>query len=313
MRRALLTALITVLSGAAALGLAVAPAAANPDARRKTSPASVTRAASDTFSDAVEADQKGDLQRALGLYQKAFEIAPHPSTIYNTADVQRRLGKLSAAIRSYEIYLALAPTAPDRKDVEALVAQLARTPGTLLITSNESHARSIPLKRAYILIDGEIRVKPGAEPKVVAGSSHPAIEIEVRGGKHVIDAVTSIGYASDECEVRPGERAECHMVAPPRSDGALVISGTSHLTNVTTERERSSKPRPKDRMHSRFDLPAGRSRLHVRDAMFECPALAVDVPSNGDVLYAFLGTREPDRMPRCRTLAIKQHRLRFER
>lgn len=296
------------LAGLLAGSLALLHTAAADVTSRKTSPDQVTKAAGEAFADAVEADQKGDLRTALGLYRKAFEIAPHPSTIYNIADIQRRLGQLTHAIHSYETYLGLAPRASDREQVEALVATLARTPGTLLVTTfDPSNPKAIDLKRSYILVDGEVLVKPGAEPVQVAGSSRPAIPVEVRAGTHVVDVVTSISYGSQTCEVRPGERTDCSVHAPPRSDGLFVASASDRGIKLLLEQDGKSK------MHTRFDLPAGRARLMLRDRVFECRPLVIDVAKGNDVVtYAFVGTRDYDRVERCRTLTIKQHRLRFE-
>ena len=76
MRTALL--LLAVLTGTAA---------AEEAAKRKTAPDKFTKAAGEAFVAATAADQKGDLPTALGLYQKAFAISPHPSTMFNIADV----------------------------------------------------------------------------------------------------------------------------------------------------------------------------------------------------------------------------------
>ena len=299
----------------AATVLAAPVARANPEARRKGTPAKVTRAASEAFTDAAEADKKGDLLSALGLYQKAFEIAPHPATSYNAADVLRRLGRIDDAIKSYETYLALSPTASDRKEVEAVIEQLARTPGTLLVTTfPTSDPRAIDLKRSYILANGELLVRPGTEPTMMPGANQPAIALEVRGGTYVIDIVTSIGYGVRECAVRPGARAPCIVHAPPRTDGAVVISGNETFVRVVTEpRDKAAgRPRATTRVRERFEHPAGRTKLMVRDRSYECPALVLDVPRGADVGYTFIETTGYDRLERCRPHAIKQHRLRFE-
>src|SRR5262249_40387492 len=112
----------------ALLVLAASVAHAGPDGKPKAAPATdkLAKAAGEAFAAAHAADGKGDLATALGLYSKAYEISPHPSTAYNIGDVARRLNKLGQAIKFYETYLALAPTAADRKDVEALIDKLMR-------------------------------------------------------------------------------------------------------------------------------------------------------------------------------------------
>ncbi len=132
------------------LGLAGSgPASADDAAKRKGTPDKFAKAAGEAFLEAVTADKAGDLKTALGLYQKAYGISPHPSTIYNIADVQRRLNLIPLALKSYETYLAIAPTASDKKDVEATIARLQATPGMLWVSSTPpSDSRSIDLTDA---------------------------------------------------------------------------------------------------------------------------------------------------------------------
>ncbi|MDB4960153.1 MAG: hypothetical protein JWP01_152 [Myxococcales bacterium] len=291
----------------AATGIAVA----GPDpAQRKKAPDKFAKAASASFSAALAADQKGDLPTALGLYQKAFEISPHPSTIYNIADVQRRLGKLTDSVRSYEMYLAIAPEAADRRTVETLIEKLGKTPGSVFVMSSRpSDRKSIDLSTAYVLIKGKILFKPGTKlVGAVDAGDMPGIELMLPAGVWEIDVVTPLTYGHTACHVSPGERTLCSVSAPPRIDGAVVVSGTHRNTTIATDR----KTRLGDTlMHSRFTTKPGRTKLHVRDGSYECPALVLEVPSGGDVAFAFLAEREPSSVLRCRTFDITKHRLRF--
>jgi len=134
------------LALALALACALAgthPASADDTAKRKATPDKFAKAAGEAFRDAVAADKAGDLRTALGLYQKAYGISPHPSTVYNIADVQRRLLLYADALKSYETYLALLPSADDRKDIEAILDALSKMPGTLhLVTAGASESGS---------------------------------------------------------------------------------------------------------------------------------------------------------------------------
>ena len=182
-----------------------------PKANTKRAPDKFVKAAGDAFVAAAEADGKGDLRTALGLYEKAYAISPHPSTIYNVADIQRRLSLLRQSIKSYETYLALSPDAKDRGEVEALVDQLSKTPGTLVIyTSEASDRNSVDLGAGIVLVDGEIKRKPGPVPEQKP-RNRAEISIQVPPGQHVIDLVTPITYATDECEVDPGGQRYCEL------------------------------------------------------------------------------------------------------
>lgn len=279
---------------------------AQPKTQRKAAPDKFAKAASDAFNAAVTADTGGDLRTALGLYQKAHAISPHPSTIYNIADVQRRLAMLSQAIKSYEMYLAMAPDAKDRAEVESLIDQLAKTPGTLMvITGAASDPRTLDLAAGYAMVDGEIKKKPGpvttAQPRNI-----PAIAIQVAPGEHVVDFVTALTYATRECRVDPGEQHWCELKAEPRIDGNAVVSASERRMDVLLDR------RGNDQLFKRFELPPGKTRMIVKDRSWGCPPLMVEAVAGSSVTYSFLGTTEYDGLERCRTFDIKQHRLQFE-
>jgi len=263
----------------------------------KKKPDKYQQAASEAFEQAGKADKEGDLRSALGLYQKAFEISPHPSTAYNMGDVQRRLGEIKNAIRSFETYLVLAPDAADRKQVEATIDKLHKTRGTLILTTRPaSDPQSVDLLKGYIFVDGVQVMKPHAQK----GS----IEVEVDPGEHSVDIVTSLTFGTTECRVDPNERRDCTLYAKPRIDGHVIVSTGDRQLRTMTE------PRGKTISDERFDLPAGRNLLLVRDRSFECTSVAVDVPTGNDIVYVFVNTTEYE-FERCRQLDVKQARLRF--
>lgn len=280
--------------------------------KRQTAPDKFAKAAGEAFAAATVADQKGDLPTALALYKKAFAISPHPSTAYNIADVQRRLGRMSEAIHSYEMYLAITPEAPDRKTVEAVIEKLSSTPGSVfLMTGQSADPTSVDLDTAYILFNGKIVVKPGTpRTQAVDGGPTSGFELTVAPGDYDVDTVTPLTYGKSTCTVAPGERMVCYVSAPPRIDGNVVISGDNSHLSVTIDRE--EKRRNDTRMHKRIERPAGRTRLFVRDGTYECPPLAIDAPKGGDVAYSYLRQLERSSVPRCRTPVITQHRLKFE-
>lgn len=288
------------------IALLAATASAQPKSQRKAAPDKFTKAASEAFNAAVTADNAGDLRTALGLYQKAHAISPHPSTIYNIADVQRRLDMLRLAIRSYETYLAMAPDAKDRRQVEAVIDQLAKTPGTLVIVSSEpSDPQSIDLATAYVLVDGKLLRRPGPLAPVGPRKS-PGVSLQVPPGEHVVDVVTALTYARRDCDVGPGEQRYCELEADPRIDGNVVISASNRQLDILTER------RGNDLIYKRVELSPGKHRLLVKDRSYWCAPLALDVADGGNtVTYAFVGTTEHD-FKRCRKLDIERHRLQFE-
>jgi tetratricopeptide (TPR) repeat protein len=295
----------------AVVAVMVAANAAAADPKLKSQPGGdkYAKAAGEAFAAASEADAKGDLATALGLYEKAYAISPHPNCVFNIGDVQRRLGKLPGAIKSYETYLALSPNAGDRKDVEALIDKLAHVPGKLLVfTGPASDPNSVDFKNAYILVDGEIKVKPGGAKlqAVTELGGQMAVAVEAIGGpNHMVEIVSAITYGSQHCNSGPGERALCPLRAKPRVDGRVVVGSLLYGVKVLVD------PKADSRLNMRFDLPPGPQRLLARDRNFECPPIPVAVPKNGDVAYLWIGTTDFERES-CRALDVKQRDLHFD-
>jgi tetratricopeptide (TPR) repeat protein len=302
------------LTAALAAGLALAlalmgpgPAMADDTAKRKGTPDRFTKAAGEAFIEAVTADKAGDLKTALGLYLKAYAISPHPSTIYNIADVQRRLAQLGDAIKSYETYLALTPAASDRRDVEALIDKLSRTPGTIhLVTARPSDPNAIDLKSAYVLVAGEIKVRPGTTPAPQQEmGGQVGFAIPMPAGTYVVDVVTPITHGHQTCRVPVGGHGHCRVTAKPRVDGRLVVNASARRLTVRVDpTQRGSLT------GQRMELPAGKHKLLVRDRSFECRPIAAELPAGGDVQYVFVSTAEFE-FERCRALDVRQHRLGF--
>ncbi|RMH44053.1 MAG: tetratricopeptide repeat protein [Deltaproteobacteria bacterium] len=68
----------------------------------------------------------GRFREALAEYEAAFEAKPLPQFLFNVAQCHRNLGNLDDAIFTYRKYLKLAPNAPNRAAVEALIRDLER-------------------------------------------------------------------------------------------------------------------------------------------------------------------------------------------
>lgn len=63
-------------------------------------------------------------REALDEYQQAFDAKPIPDFLFNIGQCYRNLGDYDAAIFSYKKYLAAAPDAPNRAQVEQLIVDL---------------------------------------------------------------------------------------------------------------------------------------------------------------------------------------------
>jgi tetratricopeptide (TPR) repeat protein len=69
--------------------------------------------------------QMGNTDQALANISKAIELSPTFALAYrNRAEIQRGLGNATAASYDLQVYLGLVPNAPDRAQVEAVIAEL---------------------------------------------------------------------------------------------------------------------------------------------------------------------------------------------
>jgi len=260
------------------LALLAAPALAGP----RGLPPRLTKAAGEAFAAAQKADAKGDLDEAVKQYRRAHAIAPHPDTMFNLADVQRRAKDFDDAITSYEAYLALAPDAKDRKAIEKLLAELRALPGTLEIESDEPDGK--------VFVDGKY---VGKAP----------LTVEVVGGTHQIDVITPITYGHMACPVSVGGTRDCRVGAKPRDDGNVVISGSWILGG-------RSWPVGDQRfeIRGRFAARPGRYELKLDDN--QCGPVVLDVKAGDDLTYAYITFAEA-KAGGCRTFELAQRTIKL--
>ena len=238
-----------------------------------------------------------DAKSALEMYAAAFDLSPHANIAFNVADVQKRSGRIGDAIRSYELYVALAPTAPDRSTIEAEIARLEHEPVTVEIETSAA----VDIDGGYVIVDGAIVKRPG-----VQGSP-----LHLPPGRHVIDIVTPTTSWSQLVYLDVGSAAVKLAAKPPaRLDGSSVIS--AHDLRVYLEGV------PADTTTTRFELSKGHHRIGVADRGYECPAVSFDVPGGADVGYVYVGIVE---LPvknlgvgpfHCRKLDVKVLKLAFK-
>ena len=80
--------------------------------------------ARELFHEATRLYAAGDWTEAATRFEGALELADRPSLHFNLARTYERLGRRRDAGREYRAYLAGAPEAPDRADVEAALTRL---------------------------------------------------------------------------------------------------------------------------------------------------------------------------------------------
>jgi tetratricopeptide (TPR) repeat protein len=108
--------LAAVLASASLVLLAPAPAAAADSARLRDARAH--------YEQAVAHYNLDEFAPALAEFREAYRIKPDPSFLFNIAQCHRKLGQNEAALDYYRKYLRNMPDAPNRADVERIVAEL---------------------------------------------------------------------------------------------------------------------------------------------------------------------------------------------
>ncbi len=296
----------------ALLALAGLAAADDKPAKRKAAD-KYTKAAGEAFAAAIAADEAGDLDKAIALYEKAWKIAPHANTAYNLGDVSQRDGDLKDAIFWFEAYLALSPKASDRDAVTKIIAALAATPGIIFIpekpVDDRSDRETLEIAAAYIFVDGTMVSKPGTQAQKRTGHRWPGIWVEASGlEEHVIDAVSSISYGegmNTRCSPPPGGEATCMPSMPDIVPGNVVIGGHDRELRVRIEGKDGHL------VGRRFELPPGKHTIAITDRSYECSPLTIDVPADDSVRYVHIRTEGDHLVPHCRPLKISQQLLTF--
>jgi hypothetical protein len=149
--------------------------AAEPDARAKSRAYFVQGVA------ALEDTRPGD---ALALFERAYELYPHYSTLYNIGVCHRALGNHAFAANAFQRYLDEGGAhAPEAAKVRPLLAELDAKVGTITL--------SVSPPNAAVTIDGQpahgrvVRVRPG-EHEVAAsapGMQDTRVSVALRAGE----------------------------------------------------------------------------------------------------------------------------------
>jgi tetratricopeptide (TPR) repeat protein len=107
---------VALLAAVAALTL-FTPAVAHADSAR-------LREARAHYEQAVADYNLDEYAPALAEFREAYRIKPDPSFLFNIAQCHRKLGQNDAALDFYRKYLRNLPDAPNRADVERMIAEL---------------------------------------------------------------------------------------------------------------------------------------------------------------------------------------------
>jgi PEGA domain len=148
-------------------------------------------------------DRAGHFEAAIGHYQRANDLLPHPFNLYNIAVDYERLGNLRQAAEWYQQYLDAAPTSPDHDRVARTLADLKSHDSPLSV-------RSIP-DGAQVQIDGNAAGVTPLATKLPGGVHHVVVDLDGQHGEKDIE----LGY---------GEPADVAFTLGGEA-GTLVVEG----------------------------------------------------------------------------------------
>jgi tetratricopeptide (TPR) repeat protein len=106
----------------AVLGSAAAPG--HVSAQPAPAPVDKKQVARQYTEAGLAAAKLGDYDTAIDFYQKAYQLVPHPTLIFDIAEAQRLAGRTDAALSLYKRYLADAPAGPLAQDARDRIAEI---------------------------------------------------------------------------------------------------------------------------------------------------------------------------------------------
>jgi tetratricopeptide (TPR) repeat protein len=123
------------------------------------------------YEQAVANYNLDELAPALAEFREAYRLKPDPSFLFNIAQCYRKLGQVDAALDFYRKYLRSLPNAPNRADVERIVADLRAHQASA--TTPEAAPATHPSVTAAPVIEAPVAPAPVA-PLVVPAPAPPA-------------------------------------------------------------------------------------------------------------------------------------------
>jgi tetratricopeptide (TPR) repeat protein len=141
----------------AASGVAVAPAAADPN----------KQVAHRAYAEGKKLYDVGEYQQALDAFKRAYLAYEDPSFLFNMAQCYRLVGDKQEATRAYKSYLRNFPQAKNRGDVKKIVADLEES------LAKEREAAEAQARAADSPPQGTLA------PEHVAAEASPAPTVEI--------------------------------------------------------------------------------------------------------------------------------------
>lgn len=203
---------------AMSLGLATSAGAAPKD--RDPTPAQTAQTNADRyFKSGVALFKEGKFAEALAEFQRAYEIAPHPTVLYNIAGCHRELSHYAEAVKYYERFLTegkgkvpASRLTTAQTELDGILARIARVTVTIA-----------PEDGATLLLDGQPLGTLLEMPLILPPGEH---KFTARSAGHA-DAERTLRLASGDevsIELAMPELPPEVVVAPVPSERLVVIT-----------------------------------------------------------------------------------------
>lgn len=271
-----------------ALCLLASTATASPiggaTAVRKLPPGDLSQENTDDFVHGLAYDKQGQLTNAEHAYERViYRVKTAAAAYYNLGDLYRRLELTQKAIEAYEKYLAHAPDAADRAQVEKLVAKLKAAPANVVIDGRTPNG--------IIFLDGK---RVGASPWI--GS--------VSAGLHRADRLTATTYGTSTFTTKNATNVH-EDVSDRVAKGNVLITGSPDLYGSSwTDGDTTFS------LHDRFTLAPGKYSTFLVRKDFACSPLAFEVAKAPALTYVYV-TVAP-KTDTCVPITVKTQTITFK-
>jgi tetratricopeptide (TPR) repeat protein len=232
--------LLRILAAAlAACVLVVAPPLPEAEAQTRGQ----IRRARALFARGIRLYDRHRYTQALRVFTRAYQLAPAPPIVFNIAQCHQALGADERALESYELYLQVAPDAPNRAAVEQKIRQLRAHIAAEQRARERQIAREVSREQREIADDEQVR----AEEEDEGGGGSVSLVTWITLGTGVVatgvgalfhlDAVAQQDALDDpqlECSraiarcldiVETGDRSAMLRTILLSAGGAILVSG----------------------------------------------------------------------------------------
>lgn len=172
------------------------------------------------------ADQKGNTERAIQLYEDSFEVYPSYDVAGNLGVLEVKLQKYAAAANHLSYCLRHFPTGESaglRSVIESNLASAQRHVGSVAIEVDEAAAAITIAKK-------------------VIGKSPLDYDYYLSPGKYGVRAASATGYAEAVFEIQQGERTEVALRLEPNPPPESVAPPPNPASEGPRDENRGRKP-----------------------------------------------------------------------